>query len=71
MPAWIALTSSFVSLRVRSIPETSPMKVGLAGSMGWIACEIMISSREIVETLSQALQKLHRVFAGWDCGLDA
>jgi hypothetical protein len=48
MPAWIALTSSSVSLRVRSIPDTSPMKVGVAGSMAWIACEIKISSREIV-----------------------
>jgi len=48
MPAWIALTSSSVRLRVRSIPETSPMKVGLAGSMAWIRCEIKISSREIV-----------------------
>jgi hypothetical protein len=48
MPAWITLTSSSVSLRVRSIPETSPMKVGLAGSIGWIAYEIKISNREIV-----------------------
>jgi hypothetical protein len=48
MPAWIALTSSSFSLRVRSIPETSPMKEGLAGSMAWIAYEIKISSREII-----------------------
>jgi len=48
MPAWMALTSSSASLCVRSIPETSPMKVGLAGSMALIACEIKISSREII-----------------------